>query len=324
MNRQLATAAALFRGQALGCHTVAAMQAFLPHYDPEQALCFEALTGVPFGTRSQAGDPNRLIAPILDPDLGLDRAFTLLDLQPETCWFEPTEGVQALALLTSWLRDSPVLLGPLDMGGLSYLSHPELFSGCDHYVVALELNCKGLWLLDGEGASPALMRVAEFMHAWAATGIPEGRGAFMLRRCTARCASPPSTDSLLAGIRQAARLTAQAGSSSAEVYRALAAREAQLLACPSERRGLEFLLPIRAQRNLAAMALSDAACAIGDSESWGRHLKVMSDEWLGQCLIVGQCVAGLLAREPGCLQALREFATREETLTTLFHDLENP
>lgn len=62
---------------------------------------------------------------------------------------------------------------------------------------------------------------------------------------------------------------------------------------------------------------------MGVSGTWERCLKAMRDEWLVQCLAVGRCVAGLLAREPGCLQALREFAASEDILTTLFHDLED-
>lgn len=316
--------ATAFRGNGLGCHTIATLNAFFPRHRHADALCFEALTGVPFGCRSRLGDPNRLILPQIDPDEGLDRALVLLGVSSETQWFSPVEGRQALRVLQDWLCDSPVLLGPVDMGALPYLSNPGLFRGCDHYVTALAVDRDGLWIIDGEGASPAVVAPEEFMRAWEADGIPEGRGAFTLRRASGGTLPEPGREALLGGLRQACRLVAEAsGAEGASAYLSLAEHEGRILSWPAGRRGLEFLIPVRGQRNIVAMALVDRLAGLPECSRVGLCLETIRDHLLCQTMALGRCIDRLLARETGCLDGLYEVAWREASLVKLFQELES-
>jgi hypothetical protein len=300
------------------------VNAFFPHYRHIDALYFEALTGVPFGTRSRRDDPNRLIVPQIDPDEGLDRAFALLGVSSETQWFRVTEGPMALRLLKEWLLDSPVLLGPVDMGGLHYLPNPSLFRGCDHYVAALAVDHNGLWLVDGEGACPAVVAAEEFMVAWEADGIPEGRGAFMLRRARGGGLSEPGREALLGGLRQACRLIAEAADSEGPgAYLALAEQDERILSWPAGRRGLEYLLPIRGQRNLAAMALIEGLSDLAECGGVGTYLEAIRDHLLCQTVALGRCMNLLLSRQERSLAGLHEVAWREAALAELFKELKD-
>jgi hypothetical protein len=317
-----AHAASAFRGNSLGCHTIATVNAFFPHYRHIDALYFEALTGVPFGTRTRRDDPNRLIIPQIDPDEGLDRAFALLGVSSETQWFLATEGPMAWRLLKEWLLHSPVLLGPVDMGGLHYLPNPGLFRGCDHYVTAFAVDHNRLWLVDGEGACPVVVEAEEFMAAWEADGIPEGRGAFTLRRARCGALPEPGREALLGGLRQACRLVAEAAAAEEPgAYLALAEQDERILSWPAGRRGLEFLLPIRGQRNIAAMALIEGLSNLPECDGVGPHLDAIRDHLLCQTIALGRCMNLLLGRQKSCLEGLREVAWREAALAELFKEL---
>lgn len=319
-----ALAATAFRGNGLGCHTIATLNAFFPRHHHIDALCFEALTGVPFGSRSRPEDPNRLIVPQMDPDEGLDRAFALLGVSSETQWFPATGGPMALRLLNDWLVDSPVLLGPVDMGGLPYLPNPGLFRGCDHYVTALAIDRDGLWLVDGEGASPAVVAPEEFMQAWKADGIPEGRGAFTLRRARCGALPEPGREALLGGLRQACRLVAEAADAEGPgTYLALAEQEERILSWPAGRRGLEYLVPIRGQRNIVAIALVERLADLPECGHVGPYLEAIRDHMLRQTMALGRCIDQLLSRQERCLEGLYEVAWREAALADLFKELKD-
>ncbi len=166
----------------INCHT----QAFMSAYDLPFAMTpaeFEVVTTTPFGVRCVPGDPHRLLVPYLDPDVGLDRGCELLGLRVETLWYGASEGGAALTVLDGWLRTGPVVLGPLDLGYLTYYDMAETLRGCDHYLVVLGRGGDGQFVVrDPEGFIQVDLGQETLMRAWAASAVPEGRGAFTQRR----------------------------------------------------------------------------------------------------------------------------------------------
>src|SRR5262249_19039745 len=101
----------------------------------------ECLTGGPFGKLYLRLEDCPVVffsPPISDPDLGLTHAIDLLGWQCEE-WYGD-DGQEALARLREAVQTAPVLLGPLDMGYLSYHPNAEVLKGADHFVVALAIE----------------------------------------------------------------------------------------------------------------------------------------------------------------------------------------
>jgi hypothetical protein len=101
----------------------------------------ECTTLMPFGSMFlDLGDtplffPN---PPNTNPDKGVTDAISSLGWECEIWRGEDSD--LALTQLLEALKYSPVLLGPLDMGHLSYDPHAKAKFGGDHYIVALSVE----------------------------------------------------------------------------------------------------------------------------------------------------------------------------------------
>ncbi|MFI6999340.1 class I adenylate-forming enzyme family protein [Nocardia sp. NPDC050175] len=266
----------------INCHTQAFLSAYrLPERLADPAL-FELATTVPFGTRSRPADMNRLLTPWLDPDIGLDRAGETYGFHTEVHWHE--DGDPATTELVEWLGTGPVLLGPLDLGWLTYHGLAETLCGCDHYVVAVGCTVRGaIVLIDPEGYTQVEIDRDELVRAWSAEHVPEGRGSFMLRRVhPGRAALEPM--SIVARIADAAISNLESASRAvdggAAAYRTLAALDL----APSGQRALSLLLPAAAVRarlagrfaGLASTLLPDSNRWRGLSELWNRQVEALA------------------------------------------------
>ncbi len=268
--------------QFVNCHSQALLSAFPLDISPER---FELFTTVPFGVRSTPNDPHRLLMPHLDPDLGLDRAVRALGIESETRWF--VCAAEALATLDQWLRTSPVLLGPLDLGLLPYHPLAGTLSGCDHYLVALGRRAEGVVVRDPEGIVQVTITADALVAAWSKEAVPEGRGSFSLRRLAHRLAARSHADvnrtTLAFGLDN---LVAAARSplGGASVYRALAeaARDA------TRQRALSLLVPPAAFRyRLASRFLAEV----------GGH-DMLADAMANQAVRAARLASAVLGDEP--------------------------
>jgi acyl-CoA synthetase (AMP-forming)/AMP-acid ligase II len=307
-----ATAAFPLAANLVHCHTQALLSAFtLP--DWVTPALFEIATTVPFGTRTRPADPHRVLMPWLDPDLGLDRAAHTLGLDIQTCWHADSDT--ALTQLDEWLRTSPVLLGPLDLGGLDYHELAGTLRGCDHYVVALGRRASGdVIVRDPEGHAEIAISEPALRRAWGADAVPEGRGGFMLRRVQPG-GEPVSQLETVGRIAAGAvaNLTAAAAApdGGATGYRALTLAGLD----QSGRRGLSLLLPSAALRaRLAARFAALAATAWLDTVHWA-HLATLWDDQVTAlamahgALLAGDRFAGYLCLAANLDERLADVAT---------------
>lgn len=80
--------------------------------------------------------------------------------------------------LRNELNETPVLLGPVDMGFLNYLPNHQFIGGCDHYVLALEMNDNEILLHDPAGYPFVWLSLEQLDRAWKAESVPWSNGAY--------------------------------------------------------------------------------------------------------------------------------------------------
>ena len=128
----------------------------------------ECLTTLPFGyTYFKEAELFFFSGP--NPDLGLTRAIETLGW---TCKLERggDEG-EAFARLRAAVQHAPVLIGPLNMGYLTYNpNHPYLL-GTDHYIVVLSIEEDHVLVHDPKGFPCAALPVENLLKAWRAEGV---------------------------------------------------------------------------------------------------------------------------------------------------------
>ncbi len=142
----------------------------------------ECLTTMPFGAgyiRLEQGALPLLSPVTVDPDTGLTRALAALGW---TC----REGkggdeAEALARLREGLTHGPVVLGPLDMGYLSYRPDCAHGPGADHHIAVLALEDDHALVHDPDGYPYAVLPLADLLTSWQADSIAWKRGAYRMR-----------------------------------------------------------------------------------------------------------------------------------------------
>lgn len=298
--------------QFLNCHTQALLSTYTLPFDLTSAE-FEVFTTTPFGVRAQAEDIHRLLIPYLDPDLGLDRACAVLGLQVEIAWHDVSAGARALAQLDSWLRIGPVLLGPLDLGALSYHETAVTLQGCDHYLVALGRTEDTLIVRDPEGFVHTVLDERSLLTAWAAGRVPEGRGAFSMRRLLFHDVTEADTPKILLAntayyaLNNLVTASRQPGGGP-DAYHALTG----LRATSAHRRSLSFLLPAATTRYQLA---AQFARRFADEET-DPHWNEFADLCDEQLITLAMAHHAVLVGEPANSQFDRA-ATTEQALTDL-------
>lgn len=254
--------AGMLGSQFINCHS----QAFRSAYSlGVTAEWLELLTTTPFGVRAEPDDLARLLVPFIDPDTGLDRAAKLLGHEIETVVLGPADAAEAGATLDRWLRTGPVVLGPLDLGHLRYHPLRRTLVGCDHYVVALGRSGDRTVVRDPEGFVQISISSSQLMEAWRADRVPEGRGAYTMRRLLRRPEAqtrdprdvlPEVRDAAVENIMSASRCAT--GGSNA--YRSLQ----QVDPTPGRSRSLCLLVPPMASRYRLAAAFFGMVGTAGD------------------------------------------------------------
>jgi len=142
----------------------------------------ECLTTMPFGTGYLRVEDGAFALPspmTVDPDRGLTRA---LDALGWACneW-SGDDADEALGRLHAGLAHGPVLLGPLDMGYLSYRPDCARAPAGDHHIVALGLGDDQALVHDPDGYPCAVLPLDDFLAAWRAESIDWKTGAHRLR-----------------------------------------------------------------------------------------------------------------------------------------------
>lgn len=131
------------------------------------------------------------------PDLSISHSLKILGFDFEEFYVKDgaevdLEGIKGK--LETFLSNGPVVLGPLDMGHLTYNPNHKILYGVDHFVTVYAVDGQYLYLHDPAGF--ACMRVAfnDILEAWKAEAIDYKRGAYSMWGNFKKVKSPSQTE----------------------------------------------------------------------------------------------------------------------------------
>jgi len=202
----------------------------------------ETCTGSPFGFCLEDGMP--MFSPAdWNPDIGVDQALRLLGWEASRRHF--TDLGSATDELRTALISGPVVIGPVDMGGLRHHPDSDSQSEVDHFVLAIDVTHTDMVFHDPRGYPWSRLPIGIFGEAWRAEGVSYCVDSYVMRSDFHRTSDVSEAESLNALLPLAADL---AGRESANEYRAFA--DVIRDGLTPEQRGflVWFSLPVAARR----------------------------------------------------------------------------
>lgn len=280
------------------------------HELPESSF-LECLTTMPFGKmylRLESGPLAFFNSAAVDPGQGLTLALHALGWSCR----EQCGGPSHLALdrLREALKRAPALVGPVDVGYLTYNPSHHYLSGTDHFIMVLALEDDHVLIHDPWKYPYARLSIPEFLQAWRAERISYKRGAYTLRdhfRCQEKLTRQEMIKRTLPHIRRHIGLELDGP----QVYNGVAALRILAEQLRDDHRAkslLEmltgFVFPLAGKRSLDAAAFLDEA-----------HLSGAASVMEEQALLVGQAqYLGTHNRWPEVAMVIDELITSEQHL----------
>ena len=131
------------------------------------------------------------------PDLSISHSLKILGFDFEEFYLKDGTEVDLEEIkgkLESFLSNGPVVLGPLDMGHLTYNPNHKILYGVDHFITVYAVDGQYLYLHDPAGF--ACMKVAfnDILEAWKAEAIDYKRGAYSMWGNFRKDKSPSQTE----------------------------------------------------------------------------------------------------------------------------------
>ena len=131
------------------------------------------------------------------PDLSISHSLKILGFDYEDFYLKDEAEVDLEEIkrkLETFLSNGPVVLGPLDMGHLTYNPNHTILYGVDHFVTVYDIDDQYLYLHDPAGF--ACMKVAcnDILEAWKAEAIDYKRGAYSMWGNFKKVKSPSQTE----------------------------------------------------------------------------------------------------------------------------------
>jgi len=315
----------MYRGKTTSCHSQALLTAFFGKKKIIEPWMFENFTTIPFGIKHNPSDPNRLLNCYLDPDFGLDRALEILQIPYEVEYWKPgTDGSDAIRLLREWCSESPVVLGPLNMDGLSYLFHKELYYRVDHYIIALKAEDTKIQICDPEGFILVFLSIDDLLDAWRGDRIPEGRGEFVMRRVL----EIPKLRFDKKTFRRVLQLAIQNLTESREqklgganALLVLANQQELIGNDPSLKRGMTYVIPTRIQRivftRIFVQTLRQKFPIGAIKHSYLELLEIIDT----QIRLFSEMISNILNKVQNSLENLKIIADLENHMIDLYEDI---
>jgi len=138
----------------------------------------ECITTVPFGFVYAPEDRGGFAVNGYNPHIGVGRALKLLGYDGEFRSF--SNSGEALRFLRRTLEKDVALIGPVDMGFLTYDPYHKFKLGSDHYVVATNVRDGQVVVNDPDGYVQVPVPITDFLKAWRADSIRYKRGPYSL------------------------------------------------------------------------------------------------------------------------------------------------
>ena len=117
------------------------------------------------------------------PDLSISHSLKILGFDYEDFYLKDGTEVDLEEIkgkLETFLSNGPVVLGPLDMGHLTYNPNHTILYGVDHFVTVYALDGQYLYLHDPAGFACMKVTFNDILEAWKAEAIDYKRGAYSM------------------------------------------------------------------------------------------------------------------------------------------------
>ena len=130
------------------------------------------------------------------PDLSISHSLKILGFDFEEFYLKDGAEVDLEEIkrkLETFLSNGPVVLGPLDMGHLTYNPNHKILYGVDHFVTVYALDSQYLYLHDPAGFACMKVTFNDILEAWKAEAIDYKRGSYSMWGNFRKVKSPSQT-----------------------------------------------------------------------------------------------------------------------------------
>ena len=131
------------------------------------------------------------------PDLSISHSLKILGFDYEDFYLKDEAEVDSEEIkrkLETFLSNGPVVLGPLDMGHLTYNPNHTMLYGVDHFVTVYTVDGQYLYLHDPAGFACMKVAFSDILEAWKAEAIDYKRGAYSMWGNFKKVKSPSQTE----------------------------------------------------------------------------------------------------------------------------------
>ena len=131
------------------------------------------------------------------PDLSISHSLKILGFDYEDFYLKDGLEVdleEVKGKLETFLSNGPVVLGPLDMGHLTYNPNHTILYGVDHFVTVYDIDDQYLHLHDPAGFACMKVAFKYILEAWKAEAIDYKRGAYSMWGNFKRLKTPSQTE----------------------------------------------------------------------------------------------------------------------------------
>ena len=131
------------------------------------------------------------------PDLSISHSLKILGFDYEDFYLKDGSEVdleEVKRKLETFLSNGPVILGPLDMGHLTYNPNNTILYGVDHFVTVYGIDGQYLYLHDPAGFACMKIAFNDILESWKAKAIDYKRGAYSMWGNFKKVKSPSQTE----------------------------------------------------------------------------------------------------------------------------------
>lgn len=153
----------------------------------------EVLSGVGLGVTMYGNGSIFLHNNTADPDVAISNALKMLGYSFVE---EKSNSADVMPMneLKEVLKTSTAILGPVDMGYLTYSPNHQYAKGADHYVLAYDIDEHFIYVHDPASFPYVRLPLEKLELAWKADDIPYGRGPFQYWHSIKKINSPSEAE----------------------------------------------------------------------------------------------------------------------------------
>ncbi|WP_409296291.1 hypothetical protein V1498_21725 [Peribacillus sp. SCS-26] len=179
----------MYIGNGAYCYANSASMLIRGFGEEAEPSLLEVLSGVGLGITLYKNGHLFLHNNTCDPDTGISHAMRALGYSFTEAYSQEGEGCP-LQSVRKVLEDGTAMLGPVDMGYLTYAPNHMYAKGSDHYILAYAMDDEFIYLHDPACFPHVRLPLGRLVQAWRAEDLPYGRGPYQYWHSIKRESSP--------------------------------------------------------------------------------------------------------------------------------------